>query len=242
MLNGKLRWYQTWYGVVLVGLVALIVISGLLFLLIVGRYFWLIKHGQGQELSNKFNIQKNTAIDSTRLALRQRLELADRPFLGSKNAPVTIVVFIDFKCPFCKSAEPIIYQVAKEFGDKVKIIIRQFPLESIHAETNKLSEFSYCALQQGAFWQAYNEIFDKQDQFEEVVTSEDLFAIAASVGLNEELLKSCLVNPDTAKAVRTDFSDGVFAGVKATPTFFVNGDKVEGVVPFKIWEGYFKNL
>ena len=238
----KLRWYQTWYGLVLVGLVSLLVIVGLIFAVLVGRYYWLIRHGQSETLSEQFKNQNLATVDPALLALRKKLELTERPFLGKMNAPVTIVAFIDFKCPFAKEAEPILYQVAKEYSSKVKIIIRNFPLESIHPGSEKLSEVAYCAQQQGMFWQTYNYIFDDQDNFSDTITSEEISALAKNVGLDQAQLNTCLSDSNTVTAVRTDFSDGVYAGVKATPTFFINGEKTEGVIPLKIWEGFLKNF
>ncbi len=238
----KLRWHQTWYGLALGGFISLLVVTIVIFAVMVGRYYWLIKQGQGDALSEKFKAQNLTKVDSALFALRQRLELTERPFLGKPDAPVVIVEFLDFKCPFTKETAPILYQIAKEHKDKVKIIIRNFPLESIHPGSEKLSEVAYCAQQQGAFWQMYNLIFEGQDQFSDEIKPEEISALAQNAGLDKIQLNACLSDANTVTAVRADFSDGVYAGVKATPTFFVNGEKFAGVIPFKIWEGFLKNF
>jgi len=239
---GKLRWYQTWYGLALAGLLTLIIVAGIIFAILAGRYYWLIKHGQGEALYQKFRAEEIAQIDPMIAALRQRLESAERPFLGDKNAPVTIVEFVDFKCPFCKQAVPIMYQLVKQFPNKVKIIFRHFPLETVHPGAEKLSMVAYCADQQGMFWPMHNVIFEKQEQLSDVITAEEISALAAGAGINETILDNCLKNPATLTAVRADFADGVFAGAKATPTFFVNGEKAEGVIPFAVWEGFLKNF
>jgi len=242
MPTGKLHWYQTWYGLALSGLLAFVLVAGIIFAVVVGRYWWMIKHGQGEALNQKFNTPVVAEIDPAVLALRQKLELISGPYLGNSKAPVVIVEFIDFKCPFCKQAMPIMYQVAKQYPDKVKIIIRHFPLESVHPGAEKLSAVAYCADKQGMFWQTYNAIYAGQEGFSDEITPGEISTLASGVGLNATILNNCLNDPATLTAVRVDFADGIYAGVRATPTFFVNGEKIEGVVPFNIWEGFLKNF
>lgn len=238
----KLHWYQTWYGLALVSAGVMLAIGLVAFAIIVGRYWWLIKHDRGQELFEKYNTQKTTQSSPALTVLRQRLELSDRPFLGSAQAPVVIVQFIDFKCQYCKQAMPIMYQVVNNFGKKVKVIFRHFPLDSIHPGATQLSEVAYCADKQGAFWPMYNVLFNNQDQLPESLTDSDIVSLAQKADISSSQLKSCLQDPATGLAVRTDFSDGVYANAGATPAYFVNGEKFEGVIPYQVWEGFLNNF
>lgn len=241
-LGPKLRWYHTWRGLTIAGLCTFIVIAGIIFAAIVGRYYWLIRHGEGASLRDRFHPSAASA-DPARMALRARLELSERPYLGSPSAPVTIVEFVDFKCPFCRQADPIMYQVAKNFPKQVKIIFRHFPLESIHPGATRLAILAQCAHEQGAFWQTNNVLFENQDKISNAVTDDEVADIATKAQLDLSLLRSCMKEGGAAdQVVRADFAEGVFDSVKATPTYFVNGDKADGVVPYKVWEGFFKQL
>ncbi|MFA6485931.1 MAG: thioredoxin domain-containing protein [Candidatus Magasanikbacteria bacterium] len=237
---GKIRWYETWPGLTIAGLVATVIIGAIIFAVIVGRYYWLIRHGAGAELYAKFHAEDIAKIDPALAALRTRLETTVSPYLGKNGAPVTIVQFMDFKCPYSKQAVAIMYQLVNKYPDKVKIIFRHFPLESLYLGTSKLSEVSYCAFRQGAFWQMFNAIYDKQSEWSEMITDAEITALADTAGVDKNLLNECLKDPATGVAVRADFAAGVREGVKATPTFFVNGVRAAGVIPFSIWEGFLK--
>ena len=155
----------------------------------------------------------------------------DDPFLGSPDAPVTIVEFGDFQCPFCgrffKTTEQEIIEAYVKTG-KAKLVYRDFPLTSIHEEAQKSAEASECADEQGKFWEYHDLLYTRQDQ----LSVKHYKAWAAELGLNTAQFDQCLDSGKYAAEVQKDFQDGQAAGVRGTPGTFVNGRLVEGALPF----------
>ncbi|OHA08728.1 MAG: hypothetical protein A3B37_02660 [Candidatus Sungbacteria bacterium RIFCSPLOWO2_01_FULL_59_16] len=175
----------------------------------------------------------NTGTANSAVAGVQAANLADDdPFLGDPSAPVAIIEFSDFQCPFCarffSDAEPRIIDTYVKTG-KVKFIYRDFPLSSIHAEAQKAAEAGECADEQGKFWLYHDLVFRRQSQ----LGVENLKAWAAELGFNTQQFNSCLDSGKYAAEVAKDFSDGQAAGVRGTPTFFINGQSVVGALPFE---------
>lgn len=238
------RWYQKWWGVVVIAIASAIVIVGIIFLSITIKYWWQIKHGNGEVLFNKYGGFTHTinrpfvtdAID------RKTLESVTAHLLGNPNASTVMVEFLDFKCPNSKAAYPVIRRVAQKYGQKVKILIRHFPTESIHPGATQLAEISHCAYEQGNFWGMADTLFNEQDNLPANLTNEDITSLADRAGLNNNQLQECLRSGRAKTAVNRDYMDGFKFGVAGTPTFFVNGIKVEGAVPYEAWRKYFENV
>lgn len=244
-IGTNLKWYQKWWGVSLIGLVGLVSVALIIFLSLTGKYWWDIKHGKGKLLQQTFygEFQQSVSGSNSVKIDRTKLEAANSPFMGNPNAPITIVAFFDYKCPNSKAAAPILQKLAGKYGYKVKVIIRNFPGESIHPGAAKLSEIASCtyAEQPDQFWGLYSVLFNQQDQLPTTLTDTDIATLANDAGLDYGKLNKCLqVGTGKVKANK-DYADGYNAGVSGTPTFFVNGEKVEGVVPFNIWENFVKN-
>ncbi|MFH1895314.1 MAG: DsbA family protein [archaeon] len=153
---------------------------------------------------------------------------------GAENAPVTIIEFSDYQCPFCERfyAEtlPSIQQKYIDSG-KVKLVYRDFPL-GFHENAQKAAEAAECAGEQGKYWEMHNKIFDNQTAIDIV----SLKQYAVQLGLNQEKFNQCLDSSAMASEVQKDFADGQKYGVTATPTFFVNNTKLVGAQPFSAFE------
>jgi protein-disulfide isomerase len=157
-----------------------------------------------------------------------RVEVAATgPAKGPANAPVTIVEFSDFECPFCSRINPTIKQVQDKYGDKVRIVFRQYPLP-FHPKAQKAAEASLCASDQGKFWEMHDAMFANQ----QALAVEQLKAKAAELGLKAEEFNSCIDSGKHAAAIQADMKDGSAAGVSGTPALFVNGRFINGAVPF----------
>jgi protein-disulfide isomerase len=162
-----------------------------------------------------------------------RLQFANAgaPTKGKKGAPVTLVEFSDFQCPFCRSAAPSLRQVEQKFGDKVQIVYRQFPIPSIHQYATKAAEASLCANEQGKFWDLHDAMF--QDQTKLAVG--DLKATARRLGMDAKKFDSCLDSGRYVEQVQNDQKEGRQIGVNGTPAMYINGVYVEGgAVPFSV--------
>jgi protein-disulfide isomerase len=150
------------------------------------------------------------------------------PAKGPENAPVTIVEFSDFQCPFCSRLIPTLDQVTAKYGDKVRVVFRQFPL-AMHAQAQKAAEASLCANDQGKFWEMHDAMFKNQQQ----LAVDALKAQATQLGLNAETFNTCLDSGKYQAKVAEDLQAGTAAGVSGTPALFINGRFINGAVPLE---------
>lgn len=150
------------------------------------------------------------------------------PARGGDAAKVTMVVFSDFECPFCSRFVPTLHRIEEKYGDRVRIVFRQFPLV-IHANARKAAEASLCAAEQEKFWQMHDAMFQNQT----ALTPQALKGIAAGIGLKTDEFDTCLDSGRFAERVESDVRAGVDAGVTGTPATFINGRLISGAVPFE---------
>lgn len=152
---------------------------------------------------------------------------ATGPAKGPDAAPITIVEFSDFECPFCGKAEESVSQVMEKYAGKVKIVFRHFPL-SFHPNAPKAAEASMCANEQGKFWEMHKELFAHRD----ALTVGDLKKHAATIGLDQAKFDTCIDTGAMKAIVEKDTKAGAEAGVSGTPAFFINGKLLSGAQPF----------
>lgn len=155
----------------------------------------------------------------------------DDPAFGSASAPVTIVEFSEFQCPYCRRVVPTMKQIKDAYGDQVRVVFRDFPLE-FHQFAAKASEAGECADDQGKFWEMHDHLFENQ----RALAVEDLKKYATDLGLNAEEFASCLDSGKYAAEVTKDQEDGKGLGVTGTPTFFINGQMISGALPFDMFK------
>jgi protein-disulfide isomerase len=148
--------------------------------------------------------------------------------LGPAEAPVTIVEFSDFECPYCVRIYPTLQQVVKQYEGKVRLVYRHFPL-GIHANASKAAEASLCAGEQDRFWEMHNAMFDNSRS----LTPQGLKSLAAKLGLQTDVFNSCLDSGKFEAQVARDMRDGEMVGVTGTPATFVNGRMLSGAVPME---------
>jgi protein-disulfide isomerase len=143
---------------------------------------------------------------------------------GPGDAPVTLVEYGDYECPYCGMAYPIANAAQRALGSRLRFVFRNFPLAEIHPHARHAAQAAEAAAAQGKFWEMHDMLFEHQHALED----EDLIGYARSLGLDAERVARELEAGTYAKRVRDDFRSGVRSGVNGTPTFFVNGERYEG--------------
>jgi protein-disulfide isomerase len=154
--------------------------------------------------------------------------LGDAPVRGAAAAPVTILEFSDFQCPYCVRSRPTVAKIRETYGDKVRWAFRHYPL-SFHDKAQKAGEAAACAGDQGRFWEMHDRLWDNTGK----LAVADLKEHAAALGLDAAAFDKCLDSGAHAGLVERDEQMGQSYGVSGTPAFFVNGRPLVGAQPFE---------
>ena len=147
----------------------------------------------------------------------------DDPSTGPPNAPITIVEFSDYQCPYCKLSLPTIKEILAKYPDKVKVVYRDYPGPN-HPHAPQAAEAAQCARDQGKFWEYHDSLFDRQASG----TGWNFSELAKEIGLNQDTFATCLNSRRYREEVAKDLRDGLKLGVTSTPTFFINGRPLVG--------------
>ena len=162
----------------------------------------------------------------------EKLTLKDQPSFGPANAPVTIVEFGDLECPDCRMEAPLLRQnVPETFPDKVRVVFKNYPLESIHPWAHAAALADRCVYRQGNanFWKFFDWIYQTQDEITPENLNAKILAWAGQNGLNATELGSCIDTKATGPEVEASISEGRELGIHGTPTLFINGRKIGGL-------------
>lgn len=153
------------------------------------------------------------------------------PARGPARAPVTLVEFSDFQCPYCARSQSVLQQIHAAYGDKVRFVFKHLPLE-MHKDARRAAEASLCAADQAKFWEFHDWMFANMNQLSEP----QLVAQATALGLDVERFTRCLTSGEKAEAVNADMMAARELGITGTPAFVVNGRMVMGAQPFEAFK------
>jgi protein-disulfide isomerase len=162
-------------------------------------------------------------------AIRVEVSTDGAPVRGAADAPVTVVEFSDFECPFCKQTQPTLKQLFERYPGKVRLAYRDFPLDSIHPQARRAAEAARCAHDQGKFWEYHDVLFTESPR----LALEDLRRYAGQAGVDVTKFDSCLAAGTHKAAVQRDLDEGNRLGVTGTPAFFINGRALTGAQPLE---------
>jgi protein-disulfide isomerase len=154
---------------------------------------------------------------------------ATGPSQGRENAPVTIIEFSDFQCPFCKRVVPTLHQIMEKYPEQVRIIFRHLPLDRIHDRARPAAEAAACADHQEKFW-AFHDIMFENNQ---ALSDPDFSRFAAEAELDVDAFEKCVADREFEAIVQSDSEAAAALGLRGTPAFFINGIEMRGAKPFE---------
>lgn len=219
------KWYKKWWGVLII-LFGLLILS--IFLIIGGQSFYYYRQIKSGKMplpgETKFQ-QSNTPISNPKEIDLTKLSPEGEP-ASSPGAPLTIVGFFDFQCPFSQEGNSVMRQMQTTYGDKVNFVFRNFPLTDIHPNAMLAAQAAECANSQNKFWQMSDKIFSDSK-----LDRETLLLYSGQISLDAKQFSECLDDYQSKGLVLKDLLDGQTEGVGGTPTWFISGEKIEGVIP-----------
>jgi protein-disulfide isomerase len=174
------------------------------------------------DLKSKYGVKSWLEPSRTTLATN------GRPSKGPANAPVTIVEFSDFECPFCRALFPTLERIEADYKDKLRVVYLQFPLATMHTHARKAAEASLCAYEQNKFWQLHDAMFNDQQH----LSVDDLKQKAAKLSLDMKAFNTCLDSDKYLTEIQSDMEEGVRVGISGTPAMFINGRLLIGAQPY----------
>jgi len=164
---------------------------------------------------------------------RYDVPLDNDPIYGPANAPITIIEFSDYECPFCRKWHNEVWpRIKTEYGDRVRLVYRDFPLYGLHANAESAALAANCAGEQGKYWEYNDALFATTERF-----SRDTYELlAAQLSLDIDSFKTCLDEERYQKEIQADYQYAAELGISSTPTFFINGLALVGAQPYEIFK------
>jgi protein-disulfide isomerase len=199
------------------------------------REFLRVKKIEIQKTLYLKSLRSNSRIETYLKApplFRAEVPINGAPSKGPEYAPVTIVKFEDFQCPFCKQFQPTVTELLSRYNGKIRLVHKDLPLDSIHPQARQVAEAARCADEQGKFWSYHDILYANYQK----ISEENLKNLAKEVDLDVNAFDRCLSSGKFRAAVQRDVIDGAKLGVTGTPTFFINGREISGNQPLEIFE------
>jgi len=160
---------------------------------------------------------------------RATIDLTGTPARGTADAKVTVVEFSDFHCPFCRRVQPTLTQLLSKYPKDLKLVYKHMPLDQLHPQARRAAEASWCAQQQGKFWEYHDLLYDTGPDGSDATLS----TLASRAGLDSSAYQQCMASGKAAAEVQKHVEEGAKYGVNGTPGFFVNGRFLNGAVPLE---------
>src|SRR5262249_18889162 len=182
-----------------------------------------------EEFLQTLRAQAKVVINLPLPQFRLKASTEGAPFRGGSQAPVTIIEFSDFHCPYCGKVQTTLALALARYGEKVKLAYRHFPIDQLHPQARKAAEAAVCAQEQKKFWDYHDRLYGGGAD----ASPERLKAIAQAVGLDAAAFESCLKSGRIQTAVRKDVEEGVRLGLTGTPAFLINGRMLSGAQPLE---------
>lgn len=198
-------------------------------------FYLSIQNGGGSFADRRLQASISNLVANARVTPQDLARLTPSsglyPELGNHNAKVTLIEFVDYQCPFCQESAPVVRKVMAAMGDRVRLIVRDFPILQLHPTAKQSALAANCVLAQGQelYWRYFDVLYSNiQKQ-----TPADLRDAARAVDADLSAYDACVAEDRYGKKIDADIEAGLRAGVQGTPTFFVNGIKLQGALDEK---------
>jgi protein-disulfide isomerase len=206
------------------------------FILGLGLGYILWGQNAAKAVAVQANVQTETPGGNQQVAAqkikRYDVPVDDDPSIGPANAPITIIEFSDYECPYCQRFQQEVFpKILQTFPTQVRLVYRDFPL-STHPDAEPSAEAANCANEQGAYWKYHDKLFSGQYG----LGTDAYLKYASDLGLDTTAFTKCLEDHRYQKEVQADFQYAAALGVNSTPTFFLNGLPIVGAQPFEVFQ------
>lgn len=222
-------WHKKWWGILTIIIVGLFLAIMTAFAFYV---FSIIKTISGQ---NTADINLNLLNAPYDEQARKTIEGQESYWTGSAKPKVTIVEFADFACPYCQKSFGKIREIGLKYGKDVKIIFRNYPM---HENSLELAMAGRCAGEQGLFWLMHDKLFLNQSAAENPDSAE----FANQIGADLNKFNSCMASGKYLELIKKDAAAGEELGITGTPTWFINGNRIEGDIPYELFSSIVEQL
>ena len=244
----EIKWYKKGWGkaIIIMAIIIVLLIALLAYLMISGLGVDKSDLQKLNNIDNIFSVSSSTISSTapsapstvmantgsiTKDATRVLAERMDRPLWGNPSSTLVIVEFADFQCSVCEAEFPIIRSFVTKHKDELLYIFRNYVVED--ENSNLLAQASLCANDQGKFWIIHDKFYTN---FGNINSISNVSSLAGSLGMDWDKMYQCIQSGKYANQVTQDMADGESLGVQGTPTFFINGKKIEGAVTMEDWE------
>lgn len=227
-------WYKQWRGALII-----IILAVILFFLATSAFYFI------SEIKNaKFKLSQAEPIRQLAKSGQQyQAATSDSYWLGSNNAKITVVEFGDFACPVCLQSFPTVREISLKYKNDIKFIWRDYPVVSDYSANLALA--ARCAGEQGLFWLMHDKLFQSQgvgQTDDQTAQINELAALANQIGAEPIKFKGCFNKQKYLPQIQKDLTDGQSFGIAGTPTYFINGYKLTGDVPYDIFTQIIEQL
>ena len=198
-----------------------------------GYLLWGRSAGSEAQTAAAAQNQSAAAQDSPQQITRYDVPVDDDPAYGPEDAPITIIEFSDYECPYCRSWQAeVLPRLLETYPDQIRLVYRDFPLSSIHPNAAPAAVAANCAHEQGAYWEFHDRLFSMELGLSDRAYQQ----YASDLGLDTESFAECLKSDRHVDEVQADFQYAAELGVRSTPTFFINGIALVGAQPFELFQ------
>ncbi len=238
MFTPSAPWYKHGAGRAFLIFLAIIGLIAASFGTLVAYYLWHYNQGTFATVEKKLYEGRQSTLTGAAqqpknptIADPTKLIRAHNPTIGETDAPITVIMFIDFECPFCQADYASMQKIRDQYAGVARFVFKHFPVEAIHPNARTAAMAAACAAEEGKFWPYYDHLFQNKN-----LSEHGLATAATALNIKTPRFDSCRSTYRTAKFIEEDVNDAYAIGIRGTPTYIVNGTRIDGSIPESEWQ------